>query len=86
MAESVNNYLKKGSLVYIEGELSGELTDGNNNPRIWQGSDGESRASYEITARNVKFLGGGEGNGGGYSPSEPPPQSGYGSDSDPLPF
>ncbi|MFC2036621.1 hypothetical protein ACFLYD_01445 [Chloroflexota bacterium] len=37
---------------------------GSQNPRIWQGNGGEHRASYEVTARIVKFLGKCEGNGG----------------------
>jgi hypothetical protein len=52
------------------------------NPRIWQGNDGEHRASYEVTARTVKFLGKREGNGGA-PVGEPPPG---GEDDDLLPF
>jgi hypothetical protein len=51
------------------------------NPRIWQGNDGEHRASYELTARTVKFLGRREGNGAPIG--EPPPGS---EDEDILPF
>jgi len=45
------------------------------NPRIWVGNDGEHPASYEITARTVKFLGKREGNGG--APIGAPPPEGY---------
>jgi single-strand DNA-binding protein len=57
LAEAVSRYVAKGSQVYVRGELKGEAADGTQNPRIWVGSGGEHRASYEITARTVKFLG-----------------------------
>lgn len=53
-AESVNNYLKKGSMVLIEGELRPDKETGN--PRIFSRNDGSSGASYEINARTVRFL------------------------------
>ena len=82
LSESVNQYLDKGSQVFVEGELRGEASDGSQNPRIWQGNDGEHRASFEVTARTVKFLGKREGNGGAPI-NEPPPG---GEDDDLLPF
>lgn len=51
MGENCNNFLHKGSLVFIEGRLHHE----NGNPRVWE-SNGKSGASYEIVATNVKFL------------------------------
>jgi len=81
LAEACNAYLEKGSQVYVKGELRGEASDGAQNPRIWVGNDGEARASYEITARTVKFLGRRD-NGNG-APVEPPPGS---EDDDVLPF
>ena len=82
LADAVNQYLERGSQVFVEGELKGEANDGSQNPRIWTGNDGESRASYEVTARTVKFLGKREGNG--VAPvGEPPPG---GEDDDLLPF
>jgi single-strand DNA-binding protein len=82
LAEATNEFLQKGSSVFVEGELRGEASDGSQNPRIWQGNDGEHRASYEVTARTVKFLGKREGNGGPPI-GEPPPG---GEDDDLLPF
>ena len=82
LAEAVNNFLEKGSQVFVEGELRGDAVDGSQNPRIWTGNDGEHRASYEVTARTVKFLGKREGNGGA-PVGEPPPG---GEDDDLLPF
>ncbi len=82
LAEAVNQYLEKGAQVFVEGELRGDASDGSQNPRIWQGNDGEHRASYEMTARTVKFLGKREGNGGAPI-GEPPPG---GENDDILPF
>jgi len=82
LAEAANEFLDKGSQVYVEGDVRGEANAGVQNPRIWQGNDGEHRASYEVTARTVKFLGRREGNGGAPI-GEPPPG---GEDEDLLPF
>ena len=82
LAEATNQFMEKGSQVFVEGELRGNASDGSQNPRIWQGNDGEHRASYEVTARTVKFLGKREGNGGAPI-GEPPPA---GEDEDLLPF
>ena len=84
LAEATNTYLSKGQQVFVEGELKGEADSGTQNPRIWVGNDGEHRASYEVTARTVKFLGKREGNGG--APIGEPPPEGYEEDSDALPF
>jgi single-strand DNA-binding protein len=65
MAEVVNEYLKKGRLVYLKGTLKPEI-------RIWTDNSGNPRASYEVTLREIKFLGGGNGNGG-QSQQEAPP-------------
>jgi len=52
-AETCNEYLSKGSSVLVEGNLKpNEL----GNPRVWTGSDGQAKASYEITASRVTFL------------------------------
>ena len=53
-AENVNNYLKRGSMVLIEGELRPDKETGN--PRIFTRNDGTSGASYEVNARTVRFL------------------------------
>lgn len=57
LAETVNQYLTKGQQVFIEGTVSGEANDGTLNPRVWTGKDGVARASFELTANVVKFLG-----------------------------
>jgi single-strand DNA-binding protein len=54
-AESAHQYLRKGRQVLIEGRLN---PDDNGNPRIWNAQDGTPRASFEVTAQTVQFLGG----------------------------
>jgi single-strand DNA-binding protein len=58
LGETVNRYLSKGRQVFVEGEISGQAENGTQNPRVWTGNDGVARASYEVTADTVKFLGG----------------------------
>ena len=54
MAETCNQYLKKGSKVLVEGRLTADATTGG--PRIWTGQDGSPRASFEVSASTVRFL------------------------------
>jgi len=86
LAETVNSFVKKGMQIFVEGEVSGTANEGSLNPRVWTGNDGVSRASFELTARTVKFLGGrdAEAAGGGGPASAAPPPEGYEEDS--LPF
>jgi len=71
-AESCHQYLRKGRPVLVEGRLN---PDDNGNPRIWNAQDGTPRASFEVTAETVRFLGGrdeggaGGGEEGGFAPS-----------------
>ena len=46
-AENCNQYLRKGSLVYVEGKLS---------TRKWQDHKGQDRYTTEIRAERVQFL------------------------------
>jgi len=56
-AEIAQQYLKKGSLVFIEGRIQS---------REWQDKEGQKRTSFEIVANNFRMLGGrGDGGGGG---------------------
>ena len=68
LAEVCNQYLSKGRQVFVEGEVRGEAIDGTQNPRVWSGNDGVARASFELTARTVKFLGGREDTAAGAPP------------------
>jgi single-strand DNA-binding protein len=84
LAETVNQYLTKGQQVYVEGQVGGEATEGTQNPRVWTGKEGVARASYEITARTVKFLGSRGETPSGPPMGEPPPDAGF--EEDALPF
>ncbi len=65
-AEIAQQYLKKGSLIFIEGRIQS---------REWQDKEGQKRTSFEIVASNFRMLGGrsegaaaaGAGGGGGAS-------------------
>ncbi len=69
LAEVCNQYLSKGRPVLVEGRMRPDETGG---PRVWQGNDGQYRASFEVTARTVKFLGG-RGAAGPTAGDETPP-------------
>ena len=47
LAELVAQYLRKGSLVYVEGRLQ---------TRSWEGQDGQKRRATEVIANDVQFL------------------------------
>ena len=53
-AETCNQYLKKGSGVYIEGELNPDPATGG--PKLFQRQDGSSGASYDVKLQNFTFL------------------------------
>ncbi len=63
LAETCNQYLRKGSKVLIEGRLTADPRTGG--PRIWNGQDGQPRASFEVTAQTVRFLSARGEEGGG---------------------
>ncbi|HIP95865.1 MAG TPA: single-stranded DNA-binding protein [Anaerolineae bacterium] len=74
LAEICNQYLSKGRPVLIEGVMRPDPQTGG--PRVWTGNDGVARASYEVTARTVKFLsarGEQAGAAPGVTEEEPPP-------------
>jgi len=61
LAVTVAQYLRKGSMVYVEGRIQ---------TRSWEGQDGQKRRATEIVANDVQFLDtrggdGGPGGGGG---------------------
>ena len=53
-AEVCNEYLKKGSPVFVEGRLQS---------RSWEAQDGSKRSTIEVVAQNVQFLSRGSGGG-----------------------
>lgn len=61
LGEVCAEYLTKGRQVYVEGRLVPDSETGG--PRIWTGDDGVARASYELRASSVEFLGSRNGNG-----------------------
>ncbi|WYD82184.1 MAG: single-stranded DNA-binding protein [Candidatus Electrothrix gigas] len=80
LAETCNEYLHKGSKVYVEGKLQ---------TRKWQDQNGNDRYTTEIMAWIVRSLasrsenGGSGGPGGHYDPGPEPPSSGGGYDNFP---
>lgn len=70
-AELVNEYLSKGSPIFIEGALKFES---------WETEDGTKRSRLKVRLFRLQFIGGrqdGDGVGGGYTdatPTEPPMQ------------
>jgi len=82
-AEIAQQYLKKGSLIFIEGRIQS---------REWQDKEGQKRTSFEIVANNFRMLGGrAEGAAGGAARSggddleshAAPPDDSYGGSSAP---
>src|SRR5882672_10763505 len=55
-ADTVNQYLKKGSSVFVEGRMQ---------TRSWEGKDGEKKYRTEIVADRVQFGPRAGGGGGG---------------------
>jgi single-strand DNA-binding protein len=56
-AEVASEYLRKGSRIYVEGEIT---------YRTWEGTDGQKRYATDIVVNNFQFLSGrSEGGGGG---------------------
>jgi len=53
-AESVNQYLRKGSKVLVEGYLNADPETGG--PRVFTRNDGSTGSSYEMTSQRVVFL------------------------------
>lgn len=65
LAERAEQYLKKGSLVYIEGKLT---------TRKWQDKDGNDRYTTEVVGNVMKSLDRREDSGSGYASSFPTAQ------------
>jgi len=53
LAETCAKYLTKGRQVLVEGNMQ--------EPTVWVDKNGENRASLELTARTVQFLGSANG-------------------------
>ncbi len=65
LAEIVGQYLKKGSKVYVEGQLQ---------TRKWQGQDGQDRYTTEVVVRGfngtMQMLDGRSGGEGSFAPAQ----------------
>ncbi|MGA8596026.1 MAG: single-stranded DNA-binding protein [Bryobacteraceae bacterium] len=55
LSRIASDYLKKGNLVLVEGDLSVES---------WEDRDGNARTSVKVIAKDLLMLGAGNGNGG----------------------
>lgn len=79
-AELAAQYLKKGRLVLVEGDIDAQaFTDREGNPR----------ATLELTATNVRFMGGGRDEGGAVPGGGPAGEGGnadFPQHEDDLPF
>lgn len=62
LAETTNQYLKKGRQVMVIGEIDASA---------WIDQEGKPRASLELTARDVRFLGGREADVAGEAETGP---------------
>ncbi|GHC27822.1 hypothetical protein GCM10010082_21280 [Kushneria pakistanensis] len=69
LAEIAQQYVKKGSRLYIEGRLQ---------TRKWQGQDGQDRYSTEIVANDMQMLDSRSGAQGGDFAGQSAPQGGGG--------
>jgi single-strand DNA-binding protein len=56
LAEIAGEYLKKGSMIYVEGRIQ---------TRKWQDKDGKDRYTTEIVVNEMKMLGSKSGSGSG---------------------
>lgn len=79
LAEIAEEYLRKGSQIYVEGRLQ---------TRKWTDNDGKDRYSTEIIAETMHMLGGKSGEGKSSKPpsSNSPPSSKYDDFDDDIPF
>jgi single-strand DNA-binding protein len=75
MAEIAAQYIRKGKLILVEGEVEASA---------FTGRDGEAHTVLELTAFNFKFLGGRRDNDAGESENESNVQETGGDD--PIPF
>ena len=83
LAETCNQYLRKGQQVLCEGRLTVDRETGE--PRVWQDQNGKWRSSYEMTAFEVKFLGQ-RGDSSSYAGDDSVPTGDPGITEDEIPF
>ena len=71
LGEIANQYLKKGSQVYLEGRIQ---------TRSWQGNDGQQKSRTEIVADNMIMLGSPRGGSAGAPSNDDAQQTNNGAD------
>lgn len=64
LADLCAQYLSKGRLVLVQGEIDASA---------WTDKEQNARATLELNAKNVRFLGGGNGHDGDEKPAKPKP-------------
>lgn len=67
VAEVINQYFHKGDPIYVDGRLTPDASTGG--PRVYRRKDGTYGAAYEVTARDFKFISGGNGKNGAAVPA-----------------
>ena len=77
LAEQCNQYLQKGSLVYVEGRL---------HVRTYEANDGSTRFSSDVFANEVRFLNRPDRDGEGFSGQSGGGFGGGPTEPDDLPF
>lgn len=82
-AETTNEYLAKGRKVLVEGQITPDRNTGG--PRLWTAQDGTVRASFEIKADSVRFLGGRD-DGGSFDGGDDYEGGGAAQEEDDIPF
>ncbi|MFP4144052.1 MAG: single-stranded DNA-binding protein [Phycisphaeraceae bacterium] len=64
-AEVLNQYLRKGRPIYVEGRLKLDQ---------WQDREGNNRSKLRVVVESFEFLDSGQGGGGGGGYNQPPQQ------------
>lgn len=77
LAELCQQYLTKGRMVLVEGEVDASA---------WTAQTGEPRASLELNARNVRFLGGRDMVGGPMTARPGSPMDASAMEEEDIPF
>ncbi len=54
LAETCNNYLRKGNKVLVEGRLQADPASGG--PRTFTRQDGTTSSNFEVVASQIRFL------------------------------
>ena len=81
-AETLNQYMKKGRPILVEGRLQLDM---------WEGKDGTKRSKHRVIVERFQFLGGGgqggssAGGSGGYQNAPQSQSAGYGEDGPSMP-